>query len=356
MNNTEDIWSLLSRYFDNSMREDDAEKLEQWLDESNENRRILHAVSRIRKASEGQLPDALIAQLDLQKDWQCVASKLSPENPDVKRARVLHFRKLRKKHQTFSRLLKIAVLILVAFTSAVFTYHFTPQTTEESDPAEPAFNEIATNFAERANIELGDGSVVMLNAASRLTIPEKFSRHEREVRLKGQAFFDIQSDRNRPFYIKTGDTVVEVIGTSFDVRSYPDEDELIVAVREGTVEFKKLSNPEHSLIVNEGYYGYLSRANGNLGINRFEDPAVFFGWKEGRLVFNELPMNEVFKQIERWYDVEVEADISEKELRKLKFSADLKTRSINEFIEVLRMSMGIDANVSKSVVYIYSIP
>ncbi len=348
MTNKDNIWPLLSRYFDNSMREGDSEELERWLDQSNENRRILHAIDRIWKASEERPQDTLISELNLEKDWHRVASRLSPESPEIKRAKILHFRKLRKKQQAFSRLLKIAALFLVAFISAVITYQVAPQTVQGPEVVEPIFNEIATNAAERANIELGDGSRVMLNAASRLTIPERFSQHKREVQLQGQAFFDIRSDRNRPFYIRTGKAVVEVVGTSFDIRSYPDEEDMIVAVREGTVELKRLDDPDNRLIVNEGYFGQVSKTNGKLALAMFDDPLHYFGWMEGRLIFNETPMTDVFRQIERWYDVQVKTELSEQVLRDMKFSADLKTRSVQEVVDVIQMSMDVEVKVRNS--------
>jgi transmembrane sensor len=343
MTKKEDIWPVIVRYLDNSIDESESLKLENWLDECNENRRTLHGIDRIWKASEEKTPDALINELNLEKDWYRVAEHINASNPEEKRARIRHFRKLRKRQLIFSNVLKVAALVLVAFTSVLITLQFAPKVVETQ--SEPVFNEIATNSGERANIELGDGSKVMLNAASKLLMPESFSSKRRDVQLEGQAYFNVKSDRNRPFYIHTDNAIVEVIGTSFDVRSYHDDDDMFVVVREGTIELRRLDDPDNRLVVNEGYKGTVSKSNGRLSIELIEDPDFYFGWMEGRLIFKKTPIADVFKHIERWYDVSVQYDESDEELMSKKFTADLKTRSVREVLEVLHVSMGINFKI-----------
>lgn len=343
MQKNKDIWPIIVRYLDNSIGDDESGQLEVWLDQSNENRRILHSVDRIWKASEEKSQDFLINELNLEKDWDFIANHIDSSNPEEKRARILHFRKLRKRQQIFSNVLKVAALVLVAFSSVLLTLQFA--VLPEETIKEPVFNEIATNAGERANIELGDGSKVMLNAASKLMMPETFSAHKRDVELDGQAFFDVRSDRKRPFHIRTGNAVVEVVGTSFDVRSYSGDDKILVTVREGTVELRHRNDDANRLIINEGYKGSISKLNGELSIELFDDPDVYFGWMDGRLIFKNTPLPDVFTHLERWYDISVEYDTSDTNLMKQKFTADLKTRSVREVLEVIKMSMDIDFEI-----------
>jgi len=336
----EEIWSVIVRYLDKSIDEEDSNTLEEWLDESNENRRVLHAIDRIWKSTEQNPQDSIITQLNLERDWEKVAYKIQTPDKEEKQARIRRFKKLRKRQQIFSNILKVAALILVAVMSGFLTLQYAPQSAEPY--AEPVFNEIGTNAGEKANIELGDGTKVMLNAASKLVVPETFSSEKREVKLIGQAFFDVKSDRNRPFYIRTDNAVVEVLGTSFDVRAYEDEKDLQVAVREGTVEISKSDEPDNRIIINEGYKGTVSITDGLLSVEMFQDHEFYFGWMEGRLIFKNTPIVDVFKQLERWYDVSVEYDASDEKLVNQKFTADLKTRSIREVFKVIQMSMNIE--------------
>jgi transmembrane sensor len=352
MTKKDDIWPVIVRYLDNSMIGDDADILEKWLDQSNENRRILHSTDRIWKASSDNTRESIITELNLEKDWDRIASQINSKTPEEKRARILHFSKMRKRQQLVTRMLKAVALILVAVTSAFLTYQYVPHGSAHQEVYEPVFKEIATNNAERANIELGDGSRVMLNAASKLIMPENFSQKKREVELQGQAFFDIRQDRNRPFYIQAGNAIVEVIGTSFDVRSYPEDEDMHVVVREGTVELRRMDDPDNRLIVNEGYMGQVSRHNGRIALEMVEEMKDYFGWMEGRLIFRETPLADVFRQIERWYDVRIKTGLSDEQLRDKKLTADLKTRSVQEVLNVIEMSMDIEVTIDGDKVFV----
>ncbi len=343
MKEQDKIWPIIVRYLDNSIDDNELLMLENWLDKSNENRRALHAADRILKASQETTQESLIDEFHLEEDWDKVFSHINKASPEEARARVLHFRKLRKRHQYFSHALKVAALVLVALTSVFFTLQYAPQPKEYS--AEPVLKEISTKAGERASIELGDGTRVMMNAASKMIIPETFSANKRSIELEGQAFFNVKSDRSRPFYIHTSNTVVEVIGTSFDVRSYENADDVVVVVREGTVELRNHDDPDNNLIVNEGYKGTVKRSSGHLSLDLIEDSEIYFGWMDGRLIFKETPIIEVFKDLERWYDITVQyEDVSDQLINK-QLTADLKTRSFREVFEVIQMSMEIDFEI-----------
>ncbi|WP_158278636.1 FecR family protein [Rhodohalobacter mucosus] len=344
MSNTDNIWALIARHHDHSLSETDARKLEEWLEASNENRRIFHSVDRIWKASEEKQGESIIGELNLEKDWNCVSGKIN-RNPEEKRARIRHFRKIRKRQQFFSNLLKVAALVLVAFTSGILTLKYAPQQSDENSYQAPVFNEIVTYDAERAGIELGDGSRVTLNAASKLTIPDRFSSDTREVTLQGQAFFDIKRDKNRPFHIKAGNAVVEVVGTSFDVRYYENENLIQVVVKTGTVELRNNNDKENRLIVNEGYKGTINTENGRLTLEMYQDPDSYFGWMDGRIVFRNADLEDVFKELERWYDVDITINNEVQGQLKDKFTANLKTRSVTEVMDVIRESMNINYEV-----------
>jgi len=325
------------------LSDDDAQRLEEWLEASTENRRIFHSADRIWKASEEKTGESLIEQLNLEKDWNCV-SRMMSRNPEEKRARIRHFRKIRKRQQFFSNLLKIAALVLVAFTSGILTLRYAPQQPAENE-FKPVFNEIVTLDAERAGIELGDGSRVTLNAASKLVIPDRFTRDTREVVLHGQAFFDIKRDKDRPFHIKAGNAVVEVVGTSFDVRYYENENEIQVVVKTGTVELRPKDDAENRLIVNEGYKGTVNTENGRLTLEMYDDPESYFGWMEGRIIFRNTELKNVFKELERWYNVEITIGEEVQDQMQEKLTANLKTRSVTEVMDVIRESMKIEYEV-----------
>lgn len=345
MANNDYIWTLIVRYLNNTMSSDDAGKLEEWLEESNENRRILHSADQIWKASEEKSQDSLIKDLNLEKDWDMIADHIQ-QNSSGEKDRVQHFRLIRKRQQFFSNFIKVAALILVAVTSGFLTLQYAPATQETAH--EPVFNEITTRPGERANIDLGDGSKVQLNADSKLILPDTFRQDRREVELQGQAFFDVKSDKQRPFYIRSGEALIEVVGTSFDVRSYDDENEIRVVVREGTVELRKKDDEENTVVLNQGYMGFFSKENTSIKRESVDDMDFYLAWRNGRLIFKESDMEEVLSRIERWYDVEIILDLSDEDFLDKKFTADLKTRSVKDVLDVLRVSMNIEFKINEN--------
>ncbi|MDZ7757965.1 FecR family protein [Rhodohalobacter sp.] len=351
MSDKEEIWPVIVRYLDGIVDDSDSKKLEEWLAENSENRRVLHSVSQIWKASEERLQNALIEELNLEEDWERISDHISQSDVKEKNARVLKFKRLRKRQQFFSNLMKVAALVLVAVASGYLTLQYAPG--QQQKVHQSVFNEIQTSAAERARVELGDGSRVTLNAASKLIMPETFSQSSREVELHGQAFFDIESDKNRPFRIQTRSGLIEVVGTSFDVRSYSDEDVIEVVVREGTVEVSQESDPSQKLIVNEGYKGSILVAENKLNLVWTEDLDSYFAWMDGRLVFKKDPLHKVFRHIERIYDIEIIYTGSDETLLEKEFSADLKTRSVKEVMDVIKMAMDIEFEVDEDRVIIY---
>lgn len=346
MENKDYIWVVIVRYLDNTMTEEDSDFLESWLNESNENRRILHSVDQIWKASSEKSQENFLKELNLEADWSRLSQRIDESNPVEQKQRIRQFRRIRRRQQFMSTFLKVAAVVLVAFTSVFLTLQYAP--TDEPAVYEPVFKEIFTQAGERANVELGDGTKVFLNADSKLTVPDSFSPHQRMVRLSGQAFFKVTPDKNRPFFVETDNAVIRVVGTSFDVKSYQDDKNVRVVVQEGTVELKKARDEEEKLLINKGYLGSVSRDAGSLNIEMVEDMELYTGWKEGRLVFKNTPFDEVLAHIKRWYDVEVNLDLSNDSLMDKEFTADLKTRSIADVFDVISMSMKIEYELNET--------
>lgn len=347
MNNEQKIWAVIVRYLENTMAEEDSDLLEEWLNKSNENRRTLHSVDQIWKASSEKSQENFLKELNLEKDWSRISSRIEEGNSEEQQKRVQKFGRLRKRQQIISNLLKVAALILVAFSSVFLTLRYA-QPEPEPTVYEPVFKEISTKPGERANIDLGDGTKVFLNADSKLTVPDTFSGDERVVELSGQAFFDVEPDASRPFYIKTSNAIIKVVGTAFDVKSYADDQDVRVVVQEGTVELKKAVDEDETLVLNQGYLGSLSRDAGDFHLEQVNDLGVYTGWRDGRLIFKNTPFEEVLAHIKRWYDVDIMLELSNDSLLQKEFTADLKTRSVADVFDVISMSMNIEYHLNES--------
>jgi ferric-dicitrate binding protein FerR (iron transport regulator) len=170
------------------------------------------------------------------------------------------------------------------------------------------YNTIATPRGGQYRIILPDGSKVWLNAASSLRFPAAFTGRERTVELTGEAYFEIVKNAEKPFHVRVPsggtngeDMDVEVLGTSFNVMAYANEDKMHTTLLEGKVKVKQGAraenlSPGRQAIVDQTTHA-MEVADGNI------DQAV--AWKDGLFRFKETDIRELMRQVERWYDVEV---------------------------------------------------
>ena len=175
-------------------------------------------------------------------------------------------------------------------------------TRKEDGLAPVFFNTIETPRGGEYQVILPDGSKVWLNAASSLRYPTAFTGKDRHVELKGEAYFEVAENKDKPFTVGVNDMRVEVLGTHFNVMAYEDEHAIKTTLLEGAVKVSK-GSAEH--VLKTGQEASLSRETGAFSIgDADEDEAV--AWKNGFFQFEGASIETVMRQIARWYDVDVE--------------------------------------------------
>ena len=144
---------------------------------------------------------------------------------------------------------------------------------------------------------LSDGTKVWVNPDSRLEYLESFSKTERRVKLKGEAFFDVAKDASRPFIVETDGMDIQAIGTAFNVKSYHDKP--VVQLTEGKI---KVRGKGHEVEINAGNQVLLA----DVGLNtaRLEHNEEATSWKDGFFYFNNKEISEIMEELSRWYGVE----------------------------------------------------
>lgn len=163
-----------------------------------------------------------------------------------------------------------------------------------------AYNTLTTPRGGQYTVNLPDGSKVILNAASSLKYPLRFTGKNREVELTGEAYFEISKDKTKPFMVKTPNQQVEVLGTHFNINAYEDEIKTHTTLVEGSV---KISASGNQKILSPGYQSILDE-NKLLTI-RQADLLEVTAWKEGNFEFVNAPIETIMKQVTRWYDAEI---------------------------------------------------
>jgi ferric-dicitrate binding protein FerR (iron transport regulator) len=233
-----------------------------------------------------------------------------------------------------TRIAAVLTLPLLAFT--IWSLFF------QDKPAELAENEITWHEIQspagmRSHVVLPDGTDLWLNAESKIKYAIPFTRENREVELTGEAFLKVVKNKNASFIVNAGAASVKVLGTQFNVKAYPDEENLEIALKEGSVEFTgsltdgkratAIMAPNDFLAVNKTT-GQVKLQNKNLN--------KYISWVKNTIIFDETPMPEVAKTLERWYGVKVV--IADTEINKYRFTTTFENESLFRVLELLELS------------------
>ncbi|MBD1422342.1 FecR family protein [Sphingobacterium chuzhouense] len=209
-------------------------------------------------------------------------------------------------------------------------------------------------------VTLPDGTKVRLNAGSTLKYPSRFVNDERFVELSGEAYFDVAKvekprSNNRepvqiiPFKVKTKGQLVEVLGTEFNICGYDDESDVRTTLVEGSVRLRSADNYVSSVVLKPGQQGIVRDDNTEISV-RPVDTEIYTAWKDGFFYFNNMPVYDLMKQVEKWYDVEVEYKAS---IPKETFSGKIKrSTSLMGLLEILQVStIAVKLQDKKLIVY-----
>lgn len=169
----------------------------------------------------------------------------------------------------------------------------------ERKAAALAFNTIETPKGGQYQVVLPDGSKVWLNAMSSIKFPVSFSSlKERRVELTGEAYFEVEHNKDLPFRVVSGKQVVEVLGTHFNVNAYPDETGIKTTLLKGSV---KVTGDSNSAILKPGQQAEFTSSITISNVNT--DEAV--AWKNGYFFFDDEKLQDIMRVVARWYDVKV---------------------------------------------------
>ena len=231
-----------------------------------------------------------------------------------------------------------AVLAGVGFLGVVGFPHLA-RSVATPDPV--AVRELVTEKGERARVGLSDGTQVLLGPGSRVEILSGFGVSTREVRLTGEAYFDVARDAARPFLVHVRGATTRVLGTQFGIRAYPDEPSVKVVVAEGRVSVRPLHEARGTAaaILQGGQMGELTPRAGGVTV-RPADVDVHLAWRDGRLTFENAPLAEVVREIERWYGIPVR--VGDPSLGSRRLTASFRDQPVEVVLEIVAASLEME--------------
>ena len=306
--------SLIASRLSGNISREESEQLRAWLAASPDNRKLLEEMEAIWDRS-GDISPRPVAVSDA---WMRLEQRIvASDRP----------RRLRLRGNGLVLLAAALLLLLVfafLFRQAVGVPADTPGFVAES------------SLTEKKELVLPDGSLVVLNAGSRLEFSQTDT--ERRVQLSGEAFFDVEKEPGRPFFIAFGGTQVRVLGTRFNVRAYEGMPEMEVFVEEGTVSWGKINEAAAPLVLTAGMAGKFDVEAAVIAEIKVSDTNML-SWKSDTLVFADTRMKEVVLALERHYGVVIE--VSQPEILNCHFSGTFAAAKITEVLEALTLAMDL---------------
>jgi transmembrane sensor len=192
--------------------------------------------------------------------------------------------------------------------------------------------------------DLADGTKVWLNSGSVLQFPTSFTGDLREVKLKGEAFFEVTKNEKQPFRVHAKDLNIEVLGTSFNVVSYDDEQQTEVVLVEGKVKLsdeKDLAKKEFGVMLPGQRAVY---AEDTRKVEAHEVAVEkYIAWRDGNLLFRYDKMEDVAKRLSRWFNVEI--IINDPEIKTYAYKATFRNETLPQVLNLLKISAPIDYQI-----------
>lgn len=192
--------------------------------------------------------------------------------------------------------------------------------------------------------DLSDGTKVWLNSGSALQFPTQFNGDLREVKLVGEAFFEVTKNETKPFRVKAKDLNIEVLGTSFNVISYEDEKQSEVVLVEGLVKLSADENKEQKEFgpMHPGQRAVYMDENKTV---KSEEVSVdkYISWRNGDLIFRNDKMEDVVRRLSRWFNVEM--IINDPEIKDYVYKAAFRNENLTQVLNLLKISAPIDYTI-----------
>ena len=178
-------------------------------------------------------------------------------------------------------------------------------------------------------LTLSDGTRVWLNSETSIQYPVAFGAKERRVFVQGEAYFEVAKDAKKPFTVQFMSSSVTVLGTSFNIRAYPEEKRSQTTLAEGSV---RIYSPGSSMLLKPGEQAEVSALSGEM-VKQDVEVKNFTSWKDGRFVFEQQPLEDIMRTLERWYDIRV--IFKDEGAKRISLSGNMKR--YGDFSQVMKM-------------------
>lgn len=268
-----------------------------------------------------------------QQDFEKLQEKLRQLNAPAQVIRL-------NQHRSYKRAwIAAAAMIVVIAGAFLFSKNY--------NAINPRYAQVyTTGFDERKEIRLPDGSIVTLNAFSRLKVAEGFNSSNRDILLDGEAYFEVAQHAGNPFTVKTSKTTTTALGTAFKVRSYNTDETATVMLSSGKVKVD-VANSKAEKILMPGEEIIVSKNNAST--KKF-DIACLDNWKTRKLVFREADEKQIVSKLNSMFGVEVMID--SQHAKPILFTGQFNGRNLTEVLDAIGFTNTFTYRVSNDTIHI----
>jgi transmembrane sensor len=278
-----------------------------------------------------------------------------------------------------SKLMKYAAILVVAFILSWLAQHTFRAGAPEVKTV--SYNEVSVSYGSKSKIVLPDGTTVNLNSGSKIKYPSHFE-NDRSVYIEGEVFFDVKKDPKHPFYVHTSDITIKVLGTVFNVKSYPEEKIIETTLVSGSVQIfdnKEEKKPDKELtqqiaVLSPNQKAIFVKNNREMTtvsnetreqkttaemepispkmliLNKVKTE-VTTSWKDNKLVFDNEKFEKLIPKLERWYNIQIMNDFPE--INSTRFTGKFDLETIEQALKALQITTPFNYNMEKNKLTIY---
>ncbi len=336
-----DISELIIKMLTNQATSEECVMLDDWISNSEENKQYFLRFRNIWLASSQVVKgDKSKTSIALEKVHQKIG-KSQPEEIQAKETIMLP-----ERSRSLLSYFRIASLWILLFgLGAIFSMFFIKPSRILN------LNSIVSVVAPRgskAMTILPDGTVVWLNAGSKIEYKIPDNEPAREVRIEGEAFFHVSRDPEHPFTVNAGEMVIKAYGTQFNIKAYPEEKEVETTLVEGSVSVEIKNKPSNRTMLKPNeqaiYYKPTSERSENFLVTKGIDPSLYTLWINDRLQIKGETLEDLAVMLERKYDVTIHFD--DNSLKDLRFTGIIENETIEQILELIKISSNVDYRIN----------
>lgn len=312
---TDTINDWIIGYLTNSLTPEEMQSLQEWLNATEENRKYFS---------------------DMQEVWMAASDETNDMDFDKERAYRLFLKQTEVAAQQCTKQRKVfrirpwmyaVAMVIVVFLCVTIAF----QTGKSVIQNQLTQITVEAPYGSKTKLYLPDGTLVWLNAGSKMSYAQDFGINERALNLTGEAYFEVIKNKKVPFKVHTNELDVKVLGTKFNFRNYEDDLEAKVCLLEGKV---ALSTKQKETILHPDQQALLDKKTGKLLISKTK-AAYSAEWTNDRLYFDEALLPDIVKELERSYNIKIA--IADDALNSVRFYGNFRRReqNIQEIMEIL---------------------